>query len=444
MSGDFYELPILYGCDSAGVSWHIDDVVCGLDCDCFCPSCGQPLIAKNQGEKRIHHFAHRGGQCKWGVESVATMLAMQAIEKRQAMYFPTLWYFDAVDRRRKMVSDALKLRVTSVREVDVTKRKAPALLVTCRGGEKEMTFAVVVALSHTLKDTQADELCGMSDGVVLVDLKADFDYERDVQGRHFNRDELAERYQDPEYIEYVMVDGEDYITSWVRNKTCDDLERASRARAEEDRRKREEEALVRRQQEEERRRREEVERQRQTALEEEYRKERASKEACEGALRVSYRPVAKFLDYDIDHWPVDDRAARELSSDSRFAVNGQLRALVTYRNDGTRRAVLTTELGIDSVTEVGRKLDVLMDGFDDFEFHASTKNLEASGSVVVESDIDGTIVLKLNGLFARDLALALQWIRHRVSVTLSLGSRRSGKVDLADVEARTITLVNRR
>ena len=442
MSSIFDDLPITYACDSYGTLWHVDDVENGLACDCVCPSCGQPLMAR-QGDVRLHHFAHKSGQCKWALESVAAMLAKQAIEKRKAMYFPPLLYRDAVERREKLIADTLKLRVTSVQEVVVTKRDAPALLVTCRGGEKEMTFAIVIALSHTLKDDQADELYGMSDGVVLVDLKEDYDYERYEQGRHYDRKELTERYQDPDFIEYVMCDGEDYITSWVRNKTRDAREKASQIKAEEIQRKRDAEAAVRRQQDEERRLREEAERQRQIALEEERIKEKAAREAREGCLLDSYTPVTRFFDYDIDHWSVDVSTAQQLSPASFFAVNGKLRALVTNRSDGTRRAVLTTNLGIDAITEVGRNLDVLRDGFDDFEFHASTKNLEATSSVVIVSDDDEAIVLKLNGVLARDLALALQWLRQRVPVTLSLGSLRSGKVDSVDFEGMTLSLVMR-
>ena len=39
---------------------HIDDanVHNGLACDCLCPHCHHPLLAKNGGSKNTHHFAH--------------------------------------------------------------------------------------------------------------------------------------------------------------------------------------------------------------------------------------------------------------------------------------------------------------------------------------------------------------------------------------------------
>lgn len=55
--------PILFGRDADGILRHIDSVANGEACGCFCPdpSCGQVLIARNGGAKRIHHFAHKRG-----------------------------------------------------------------------------------------------------------------------------------------------------------------------------------------------------------------------------------------------------------------------------------------------------------------------------------------------------------------------------------------------
>lgn len=64
-------LPILYGRSTAtGELVHVDDAPNGKACGCVCPDpgCGQPLIARNNGKKRIHHFAHIGGTCVWSAE----------------------------------------------------------------------------------------------------------------------------------------------------------------------------------------------------------------------------------------------------------------------------------------------------------------------------------------------------------------------------------------
>ena len=49
---------LIYAVGSKGQLVNVDDVRTGNECGCFCPACKEPLMAKNQGLKRIHHFAH--------------------------------------------------------------------------------------------------------------------------------------------------------------------------------------------------------------------------------------------------------------------------------------------------------------------------------------------------------------------------------------------------
>ncbi len=56
------ELRLPYALDAAGHVVHVDHVPRGKDCACSCPSCEQPVLAR-QGEIRQHHFAHIGLRC---------------------------------------------------------------------------------------------------------------------------------------------------------------------------------------------------------------------------------------------------------------------------------------------------------------------------------------------------------------------------------------------
>jgi hypothetical protein len=52
-----------------GVLVHVRDVVRGLECNCVCVKCKNPLIAK-KGSQRIHHFAHVGEvKCEGAAET---------------------------------------------------------------------------------------------------------------------------------------------------------------------------------------------------------------------------------------------------------------------------------------------------------------------------------------------------------------------------------------
>ena len=72
---------IPYGLDSSGRLVHVDDVPNGKNSGASCPSCNAPLIAKNAGAKKAHHFAH-GTQvqsCEGWLHAAAKYLLHQRI-----------------------------------------------------------------------------------------------------------------------------------------------------------------------------------------------------------------------------------------------------------------------------------------------------------------------------------------------------------------------------
>ena len=75
--------------DSNNRSVEIDKVPNGLKCNCLCPHCKSPLIAKNGGDVREHHFAHEAGkECENAVESALHLLAKEIIEEECAIMLP--------------------------------------------------------------------------------------------------------------------------------------------------------------------------------------------------------------------------------------------------------------------------------------------------------------------------------------------------------------------
>lgn len=73
---------LTYALDIAGKLVDVEDVQVGNKCGCFCPACKEPLIAKNQGSKRMHHFAHQSGtECDYAFESMLHILAKEKIRE---------------------------------------------------------------------------------------------------------------------------------------------------------------------------------------------------------------------------------------------------------------------------------------------------------------------------------------------------------------------------
>jgi len=62
----------------------------GLACNCLCPGCKQPLMAK-QGDIRVHHFSHLGDRsCTNGQVMALTMAAKQVLAREKRMALPDL------------------------------------------------------------------------------------------------------------------------------------------------------------------------------------------------------------------------------------------------------------------------------------------------------------------------------------------------------------------
>ena len=85
MEGDI----LTYALDAHGKMVYIEDVSNGLACKCRCPQCQEPLIAKNGGEIREHHFAHvSGNECEGAYETAFHLLAKEIISQEKSVMVP--------------------------------------------------------------------------------------------------------------------------------------------------------------------------------------------------------------------------------------------------------------------------------------------------------------------------------------------------------------------
>jgi len=72
-----------------GLLHHIDEVENGMSCNCICSYCGNPLVAKNNGLIKVHHFAHLSGvECAKAVESAVHKLAKQVLSNAKTLMLP--------------------------------------------------------------------------------------------------------------------------------------------------------------------------------------------------------------------------------------------------------------------------------------------------------------------------------------------------------------------
>lgn len=77
-----------FAIDKDGQVRSVDEVARGLACECQCPLCGEPVMAR-QGSIREWHFAHSSGaECAGAAESALHLAAKQVLVESQGMTLP--------------------------------------------------------------------------------------------------------------------------------------------------------------------------------------------------------------------------------------------------------------------------------------------------------------------------------------------------------------------
>ena len=88
---------LTYALDSNGALVHVDAVANGAKCNCHCPHCKSPLVAKNGviDGVRQHHFAHANGhECEGGYESSIHLLAKEVLMEARCINIPQTYRRD--------------------------------------------------------------------------------------------------------------------------------------------------------------------------------------------------------------------------------------------------------------------------------------------------------------------------------------------------------------
>lgn len=241
-------LPILYGRSTAtGELVHVDDAPNGKACGCVCPDpgCEQPLIARNNGKKRIHHFAHIGGTCAWSAEYLLAELALEVISERGRIWFPELSYEAPGTHLPELIAKGMELPVNYAEKIEVEDRKAPAIVVEIRTSCGCARYVFVPELVHTLSGEQIANLREECRGIVKIDLRGLMRAMKTLEGKHYDREELAVWLQSRETMKDLLSGKRRRHLNWVWNAKAKELSdqawKAYIERKEEERRRAKEE-----------------------------------------------------------------------------------------------------------------------------------------------------------------------------------------------------------
>ena len=126
---------------------YIKDVPNGLACECVCPCCKEPLIAKNMGKKKEPHFAHSGGcDCPGYYETTLHLLSKEIIRTEKAIMLPEYKSFES----QQIVFE----------KVEIEERKDYSKLQPdCVGITKEgLRFHIEIFVTHPIDDFKKSKI----------------------------------------------------------------------------------------------------------------------------------------------------------------------------------------------------------------------------------------------------------------------------------------------
>lgn len=159
------------GLSKDGKLIYIEDAIKGKKCECICPSCKQPLVAKNGGKKNAHHFAHLNiVECEHGYQSALHYMAKDIFLELQYLTFlkndkPVQYKIDSVE---------LECKIDEI---------IPDIFIVCDGKK----FIVEIYVTHAVDDIKKQKIQDMRISAVEIDLSR---YHNGILTKELLREEL--------------------------------------------------------------------------------------------------------------------------------------------------------------------------------------------------------------------------------------------------------------
>ena len=167
---------LIFALNNDGEIVSIDDVESGLSCNCICPACGEPLVAK-KGKDMMHHFAHYSGHsCEYGYESSLHLAAKDILSKVDKIVVPDLYLeIPKSDKPRQLI---FKSKVIKIDKVEMEKQEGSIVpdIVVYSGKNK---LFIEIFVSHKVNDEKLVKIKEENISTIEIDLSKrenDIDY----------------------------------------------------------------------------------------------------------------------------------------------------------------------------------------------------------------------------------------------------------------------------
>ncbi len=162
--GNSFQTYALRGADIV----HIDDVERGIKCNCTCPGCGKPLIAR-KGQKNIHHFAHQSATCEYGYESSLHLAAKEILSNVKALTLPPTYTF--FQHAHSGTDPLLEAKAISIDHVELEKHFESVIpdIVVYSNGKK---LFVEIYVTHKIDEDKRKKIEGLGISTIEIDLSS--------------------------------------------------------------------------------------------------------------------------------------------------------------------------------------------------------------------------------------------------------------------------------
>ena len=169
-----------YALDQDGKLAHIDSVPNGLNCNCHCPACNEPLSAR-QGKKNEHSFAHfSDSQCAYGYQTSLHLLAKEAISEGCEILLPPVFHDRKLLNLSKLDSEDLESIESPIRG-SFTLEKADSVQLEARYGDiipdiilyyNGKPLIVEIYVTHPVDEEKEDKIRKAGVSAIEFDLSA--------------------------------------------------------------------------------------------------------------------------------------------------------------------------------------------------------------------------------------------------------------------------------
>ena len=159
-------LNLIYGLSAENKILHISEVLSGKSCNCICPACNTPLIAK-KGNTKIHHFAHQTTEtCEYGFETSLHMAAKEILSNAKTMSLPKATFNFKGMRRQKIISNERNINIDYVELERKTGNVIPDIIIY--SGNKK--FFVEIFVTHKIDKEKREKIKELNVSTLEINL----------------------------------------------------------------------------------------------------------------------------------------------------------------------------------------------------------------------------------------------------------------------------------